>query len=315
MTGFLEEYDGVRYQLPQLLEWELTYTAGIPCDSFSVVCVYDPELEEHLHKATEFTAEEDGTKFRGVVDEYQVTWDGAGRRTEVSGRGMAARLLDNEAEAQEYNVATLDDILRGHVYPYGIQVGQRTGLPAVPGFAVSSGSSQWQVLYQFACYYGGVTPRFDKEGQLLLCGWSDETKRELDDHIPVLKLSRREKRYGVLSEILVRDKTQKQVETIQNETFLAEGGQCRRVITMPGRSTYQAMRYSGKFQIRRSEAERDRVEVTVAAPFWSWPGELVELKLERAGLYGTYRVLEAATGTGEDGAWTKLTLGTPDVLL
>ena len=53
----------------------------------------------------------------------------------------------------------------------------------------------------------------------------------------------------------------------------------------------------------------------MAVPFWRWPGELVELDLEQAGLGGRYRVLEASTGTGEDGAWTRLTLGEPDILL
>lgn len=315
MTGYLEEYDGARYQLPQLLEWELTYTAGVPCDSFSVRCVYVPEMGEHLHRAVEFTAEEHGIMFRGVVDEYQVTWDGHGRLVEMTGRGMAARLLDNEAEAREYGVATLDDVLRNHVLPYGIEVGARDELPAVPGFAVASGSSQWQVLYQFACYHGGILPRFDREGKLVLCDWTDGECKSLDDHTPVLAICKREKRYGVLSELLVRDKTQKRVETVENRPFLEEGGRCSRVITMPGRSSYQAMRYSGAYQIRRSEAERNRVELTVAVPFWGWPGDLAELSLERAGLKGKYRILEASTGMGEDGAWTRLTLGEPDVLL
>lgn len=315
MIGYLEEYDGTRYQLPQLLEWELTYTAGVPCDSFSVRCVYAPEMEEHFHRAAEFTAEEQGIMFCGVVDEYQVTWDGHGRQVEVTGRGMAARLLDNEAEAREYGVATLDDVLSNHVLPYGIEVGARDSLPAVPGFAVASGSSQWQVLYQFACYHGGILPRFDREGRLVLCGWTDGEAKRLDDHTPVLAICKREKRYGVLSELLVRDKTQKRVEAVENRSFLEEGGRCSRVITMPGRSSYQAMRYSGAYQIRRSEAERNRVELTVAVPFWGWPGDLVELALERAGLKGRYRILEASTGMGEDGAWTRLTLGEPDVLL
>lgn len=316
MTGVLWEFDGGVYQLPELLEWELTYTAGVPCDSFSVRCVYDPDMAEHLRRAVEFTAESGGERmFYGVVDEYQITWDGSGRQVEVTGRGMAARLLDNEAEAQEYQNATLDDILARHVTPYGITVGERENLPAVPGFTAASGSSQWQVLYQFACYYGGVTPRFDRTGRLLLCGWNDRTRRVLDDQTPVLAIRKREKRYGVLSEILVRDKPQKRVESICNRAFLAEGGLCSRVITMPGRSSYQDMRYSGEFQIRRSEAERNRVELTVAAPFWGWPGELVELRLERAGLSGEYRILEASTGTGEEGAWTRLTLGDPDALV
>ncbi|MCI8539471.1 MAG: hypothetical protein HFF18_12590 [Oscillospiraceae bacterium] len=316
MTGTLWESNGGVYRLPELLEWELTYTAGAPCDSFSVRCVYDPDMDGHLHRAVEFTAESGGERmFYGVVDEYQITWDGNGRQVEVAGRGMAARLLDNEAEAQEYQTATLDDILDNHVRPYGITVGDRESLPPVPGFAVASGSSQWQVLYQFACYYGGVTPRFDRTGRLLLCGWKDGTRRVLDGRTPVLAIRKREKRYGVLSEILVRDKPQKRVESIRNRAFLSEGGSCSRVITMPGRSSYQDMRYSGEYQIRRSEAERNRVELTVAAPFWGWPGELAELRLERIGLTGEYRILEASTGTGGEGAWTRLTLGDPDALV
>lgn len=316
MTGYLEEYDGSRYALPQLLDWELNYTAGVPCDSFSVETVYDPELEEHLHRAVEFTAEEGGqTMFRGVVDEYQITWDGNGRRVEVTGRGMAARLLDNEAEAEEYEVATLSDILSNHVRIYGIQVADAEALPSVQGFAVSYGSSQWQVLYEFCSYYGGVTPRFDREGRLIIRSWESGSARTLDDNTPVLAISRREKRYGVISEILIRDKTEKKMEHIFNDSFLEEGGCCRQVFTMPGRSSYQAMRYSGDYQIRRSEAERNRVELTVAVPFWGWPEELVRLDLQGAGLSGTYRILEASTGTGEDGAWTRLTLGDPDTLL
>ena len=92
----------------------------------------------------------------------------------------------------------------------------------------------------------------------------------------------REKRYGVLSEILVRDKTRQQAERMVNRTFAEQGGRCRRVLTMPGRSGYQAMRYRGEFQLQRSQAERSRLELTVPQRFFAWPGDLV--RLDRTGL-------------------------------
>ena len=56
---------------------------------------------------------------------------------EVSGRGMAARLLDNEALGQDYLYATQADILRDHVTPYGIQAALGGSLLPVARFSVA----------------------------------------------------------------------------------------------------------------------------------------------------------------------------------
>ena len=64
----------------------------------------------------EFTAEHEGERvFTGLVDECEVSTGPRGCLLEVSGRGMAARLLDNEALGQDYLSATQADILRDHV--------------------------------------------------------------------------------------------------------------------------------------------------------------------------------------------------------
>ena len=316
MTGYLVDGSGGQYQLPALLGWTLEYTAGVPCDSFLVRSVYAGEMAEPLRRAVEFIARREGeVVFRGRVDEVQAEWGSRGRTAEISGRGMAALLLDNEALAQEYQNAGLEDILNDHVRPYGIEVARTAALPAVPGFSVAAGSSEWQVLYDFARYYGGVTPRFDRQGRLVAAPWEDGPLRRLEDSAPVIGAVWREKRYGVFSQVLVRDKVRKTVEQVDDPAFLAEGGRCRRVLTMPGRSTYKAMRYSGQFQLACSAAERRRLLVTVAEPFWAWPGELVELAHSGVGLTGTWRVLEARVEQDEDGGRTGLTLGQPDAVL
>lgn len=316
MEVFATCCDGGVLSLPALLAWRLSYTVGIPCDSFSFRFIWKTGLEQALARAVTITARENGeTVFSGVIDEYESQWTAQGGTLLLSGRGLAARLLDNETVATEYQTATLADILRDHVTPYGIRVAKQSILPAVPNFSVSSGSSEWQVLYEFARYHGNVTPRFDRTGNLLLTTWENSTKVVLDDRVPVTELHYRYRRYGVLSEILVQDKTRQTAQRVENRTFLDLGGQCRRVLTMPGKSNYQTMRYSGQFQLDRSKSELIRAELTVAALFLAWPGDLVTLNRTGLGYNGTYRVLESTVEADEDGGRTRLTLGQPDAVI
>lgn len=313
MEGRLICYDGRRYALPALLEWRLEYTSGVPCDSFWVKCLWTAGQEDVLAAATRFLAVWEGQAvFQGVVDECECVWSEAGVTLEVSGRGMAALLLDNEAEAADYAVATLGDILNNHVTPYGIQVAKQTALPPVTGFSVASGSSQWQVLYDFACYHGGVAPRFDREGGLVLAGWDKSREICLDDKVPVVRLCCRERRYGVLSEILVRDRVRKTTQRVVNQDFAARGGRCRRVYTMPGRSSYRTMRYDGQFQLDRSAAALRRLELSVAVPFFAWPGDLIYVNWAGWERNGRYRLLESTVRCDREGIRTDLVLGAPD---
>ena len=313
MEWRLSCWDGAQLRLPEPLEWELEYTAGVPCDSFRLLCPWEPGEESGAEKAVTFTLTEDGApRFRGVVDEVEHRIEGSGGYLEVSGRGMAALLLDNEALPADYLTATAEDILRDHVEPYGIQVAQVSGLPAVSGFSVQSGQSEWQVLYQFACYHGGITPRFDREGRLVIAPFPDGEALVLRGDTAVTDMAWRVRRYGVLSQILVRDKSRMTVEQVENSELAAQGLQRRQVMTMPGRSSYQAMRYSGQFQLEQSAKEFRRLTITVPELFFAWPGDL--LRMERPGwdCAGTWRVLEARVAADARGGGTTLTLGEPD---
>jgi prophage tail gpP-like protein len=234
---------------------------------------------------------------------------------ELSGRGMAALLLDNEALGQDYLTATMGDILRDHVTPYGIEVAQGANLPAVEQFSVSTGSSEWSVVYEFARYYGGTAPRFDRKGRLVLTGWQDSQAWLLGDGVPVTELVCRDKRYGVLSQVLVRDRYSGETQTVENSTFAANGGRARQIMTMPGRSNYKAMRYTGQFQLDKSASELERLEVTVAQPFCAWPGELVRVQRSNWERNGLFRVAQATVGMDSGGYWTKLELGDRDLIV
>ena len=314
MRGELLCWDGRRIRLPDAVEWRFQYGYGTPCDSFQLTCLWEPDSGNDLAEAVSFTAEENGERlFTGVVDECERGWDGKGGFLTVSGRSMAARLLDNEALGMDYQVATWQDIVRDHISPYGIQV-LGSELPAVPGFSVAVGSSEWQVVYEFCRYYGGITPRFDRLGRLVATPWEEGKRLVLEEDAAVTALSLRDQRYGALSQVLVRDKTTGAVQTVDNSDFLRRGGMCRRVLTMPGKSSYQAMRYSGSYQLERSAEELRQLELELPGAFLAWPGDLVEVRLARPVGRGIWRVAETVSGMDDSGTYTRLILGLPDAL-
>lgn len=305
---FLLTTSGKKLKLPPFTAWELTRTQNVPCDSFEGACPWDSGLMPELERAHRILVEEDGQRrFTGVLDEYRLIWNEQGGGLEIAGRGLAALLLDNESPAMDYQVATLPDILRDHVAPLGITVAKAGPLPAVPNFSVASGSSRWQVLYQFARYHGGVEPTFDVEGRLTVAPCEGK-QWTISPKTGVTAISFRDKRYGVWSEVLVQNRKTQTRQRMVNQAFAAQGLQCARVLTVPGKSGYQAMRWTGQYQLDRSAEERFRLELTLSGSVPYQPGDRVELYLEKPKISGVYQLLETRTALNSQGLRTRLTL-------
>ena len=249
----------------------------VPCDSWSVTAVYQPEMLTVLRMAAGFAAIENGmTQLRGIVDEYTVELGSRGMTVTLSGRGYAARLLDNESRPVTYEQVTLRELIRCHAEPYGISCGAAADLRSTVPYTAGVGISQWKVISEFCRTYGGFLPRFAKTGELLATPEQDSGKRIiLDSGSPVLNCRIREDHYGVLTEALVIDKRQNVSYSVKNPEMIAKGGQCRRVIYTPGRSTWDAMRYTGEYQIQQSKKEEQAVTVTLPGSFDAFPGDRV----------------------------------------
>lgn len=312
----LTTYDGRTFVLPTPLRWRLEYGLGSPCDSFCVTVLWTAGQEDRLADATRMTVTRRGeVLFTGVVDECRCRWSEEGATAEITGRGMQALLLDNQAEAADYGLATLGEILRNYVTPHGVAVAGAAALPGAAGFSVSSGQSCWGVVYDFARYHAGVTPRFDRRGRLVLTPWADAAPIALDETAPVTEAVWRVKRYGVLSRVTVKDVSGWNRQVIENAGFRARGGQCSRVVLLPRKTGHQARRYNGQFQLDRSSADLVQAEVTLALPFAAWPGELVRLTRAGGSRNGVYRVRESRVELDEQGCRTTLTLCAPDAVL
>ncbi|MFI3251192.1 MAG: hypothetical protein R3Y07_09585 [Eubacteriales bacterium] len=316
MTATVITSDGSRLALPVALEWELTYTAGVPCDSFLYRCPWKGSTDVALDRWVYFIAEHEGeTVFTGVVDECIGQWGSSGATLEVNGRGMAARLLDNEGLGQDYMTATLQDILESYVYPFGVELGEGNTLPSVSPFQVSSGASAWSVLYEFCNYYGGVLPRFNKEGKLLLSAWESGQSLLVDDKVAVTGLRSCYRRCGVLSEVWVRDRVAQVVNKVEDSELLGQGICMRKVITMPARSNLQTMEYSGQFHLDQAKGEGYRLELTLVGLHFLEPGQLVEISRSDWWDNGVYRLVEAEVSLSERGGVTRLELARRDVVL
>lgn len=310
MTGRIYTADHRIYDLPPLLSWRVVHTGSVPCDSFSVTFLYDKEMAPVLRTAAGFAAVNGGEiMLRGVVDEYTVTLDSGGLTAAVTGRGFAARLLDNESRPVTYQAATLEEILRNHAEPYGVVCRGAAGIRAGSVYTVAAGSSQWKAVESFCRTYGGFTPRFSREGELLAGPETAGRTVVIGAESPVLRCALREDHYGVATEVLVIDKTRNASFSVKNQEMIDRGGQCRRVIYTPGQSTWDAMRYTGEYQIQKSREEEWTAEIALPGSFLAFPGDRAEVDLERLGLKGTFRVAEAENRFDQrNGAEAVLTL-------
>nr|WP_325196896.1 hypothetical protein [uncultured Oscillibacter sp.] len=311
MTGRIFTSDHRVFDLPVPLAWNVTHTGTVPCDSYSITFLYENTMAEVLHLAAGFAAIENGvTMLRGIVDEYTVDLGADGLTATVVGRGYAARLLDNESRPLTYQDATLAEIIRCHVTPYGISCGEVANVRATSVYTVAAGSSQWKALEGFCRTYGGFSPRFSRDGKLLAAPEEDSGRRiRIGDGDPVLSCTLREDHYGVLTEVLVIDKKQNVYYNVKNQDMIDRGGQCRRVVYTPGQSTWAAMRYTGEYQIQRSKEDEKSIAVSLPGSFLAFPGDIVELRMERMGLSGTFRVAESENAfSAQKGATATLTL-------
>lgn len=308
MKGYITTCDGAEYELPVLLEWEFSYTGSVPCDSFALKCPYEAAMAETLYRGVRFTAREDGaTAFAGVIDEYEARCDEKGMRLEMSGRGMAALLLDSEAEAVSYEKATTEEIIKNHVSRWGVAC-TVWDKAETADYRVANGSSQWKAVHDFAALYAGLTPHFCRDGTLELKHAHEGKRVTIDAETPVTALAYRDRRYGVIAEALVVDRKAGEKQTVRNKTFCARGGRSRRVLYVPARSGRQMMRCTGEYQIERSKEGAETLCVTAAGRLEAMPGDHADVRETRLGVSGSFRVIELKRKFGEDGETSEVTM-------
>jgi len=291
-----------------LISWDVCHGMGESCDYFEVSFLFYKEMLQWLPNAVYFRGFDGSrTVFYGLVDEYTVTCDELGSTVTVSGRSMAARLFDNEAEAASYARLSLDTLIADHVTPCGISKVEKKSLPVLYNFSISSGESEWSVVSRFCRFGGGAQPRFSPDGVLLLYDKQGET-RKINDSSRVYSIKRRDNRYGVISSVTVKNRVTGARYTVHNTELENRGGLSRRVITVPKTTGADAVRYTADYQLRESKRGKNTIELGLATQFAGFAGDFAEVCLPDAGITGRYRVIKSRCFADESGGGTILTL-------
>jgi len=297
MIAQLIPAQGGELTLPPLHTCELKLTPNVPCSAFRLSCRYDRELLPVLECAAYCRIVHEGAiVFYGIVDDFEIRQDGGGKSAFVSGRGLAALLIDNQAEAAEFSLATLPDMLRRYVLPYGIKNIISEELAPVPRLAVPGGSSLWDALCAFTQASSGLTPRFTKDGTLIISRGGG-APRQISEGSGILGFKYLKKRYGLLSEVVVR-RTDGFSVTVRNEEFISEGGIRRRIITVPSSTEEYRMRELGRRRIEASAARKSLLYLTLAGLIFADGGDIVDLSLPKQGISGRFLVSEACLRYG-----------------
>ena len=310
MDAWIYDVHGQSSYLPVLLAWDFSHGFCSPCDCFAVRFLYSPEMLEPLRAACRFRAAYEGKcVFSGVVDELELSAGPDGCFAVLRGRGLQALLLDSEAESADYAAADLAFLLDRHVLPFGVtELALPEGGPVRAALTVRSGESHWSVLRRYAEFCLGLRPRFSPEGRLILDGADSGRHVTLDGSTPATSQRLVQDRYGVISDVIVKNRVAGSSVTVENAPFKAMGGKCVRVLNVPRYTGFDAMRHTGQYQIEQSRAELLRWTVTLPECFAAFPGDRVTVTGSPLGLAGEFRVESSRCRADGSAAGTTLEL-------
>ena len=308
MTGCLRLCSGELVSLPPLLEWSIRQTDGDPCGSFSVCFAFEAAWLPVLKQAVGFTAEDDGrTVFTGLVDDFAVKLDRRGALAEVSGRSMAAALMDNQVRAAEFVSAQLADILRLYVKPYGITRIDAAPMGQVANFAVETGYTCWQVLTGFCRHSADIFPRFAPDGTLVLRK-NTNPRRVVIEPEQVRACSYVQNRYGAAArQVMVNTRTGQQ-QVAENAELRRLGIQCTHVSGMTGGSKLRATWRTAAQRLADSARELRQAMVQLTGMADVSPGDAAELRLPGLGAAEELSVAAVVHCGGDTGVFTTLEL-------
>lgn len=308
MQGYLIDKNGAATQLPEFLSWDVCHGMGEPCDWFEVSFIYYSDRLDELRSACRFRAmHNSAVVFNGIIDEYSISIDEKGSVVTLSGRSYAALLLDNELQAQEYASISSAGAISGFVSPFGISSVVPGAAKTLYAFSVRTGESAWNALKRFCRYAWNTTPFFAKDGTLILNGRVGNTIT-VDAAKDAASVSLCDERYGIISDISIRNRVTGASYTASNAQFAALGGKCHREMTVPKTTGADAVRYTAEYQIAESQRGKRCVKLTLTKQFACFPGDRVQLTATKLGVSGTFTVLSSHCWADSLSAGTIVTL-------
>ena len=279
------------YEIMSIMSFELRRTDGSSCDGFEIT--FPCDSTKILDSAMGFRFEHEGKiVFTGMIDECDVSYD-KGMIVTVSGRGMGAVLSDSEAQSCEINNATVDDIMSKFVTPLGVSCTYMKAMPKVSLFKVSSGNSIFSVVSDFAAQSDGSNVYFSNDGTLVISKDIGNIV-EINDDCRAFDVEYRNKRYGLISKVTVKNTRGKTV-TVRDDLLINKGINASRVVMTTLDRTTGDMEKIGRRIIEKSKSECSTLFLTLPMLFAAEPLDICAVNMKKLNISGNFKVFESVT--------------------
>ncbi len=279
---------GIWKRLPQLLTYRMTHTDGDSADSFEITVPGLPDLTQNLQLCPEIRLRENqGIRFRGVIDEVETAW-GSACITTLCGRGLAAKLMDNQASGAEFYQADLHTVLERYVRPFGITNIYAPGSYRASLWSVGTGVSCFRVLQGFCRLAGAPQPRFSREGTLVIAPSENHYTIHAGE---LLSAKLRLCRYGVISKQLVANLSSGGVTEADLSCAASYGISSRHVATRSGPLTH-VIEKNARQRLEDSAKELYTLELVLPHVQEIQCCDSVKVNLPELGATGIYTVTE-----------------------
>lgn len=208
----------------------LSMEEEIPADNFCGLFSVDGKTADFCYM---LIYDKNKLVFKGIVDEQIETISQKGRLLEISARSMEAVLLDNEAMPKNYLSPDIGVLMEFNFSPLGFEKYIGGDNPKSGNIVISKGTSEWDVLKQYAQNLLGVVPKINSESVIDVSGEKSEDLLYVSNsgENKFLSLKHSRKRYKLISEIYIRtDRFGGYGMCVKNDKAISLGVQRRRCV-------------------------------------------------------------------------------------
>lgn len=240
MNVFAITEGGEKVMLPQPVSLCINCETDVPADDITITFAMNS-----VPPLAFLTVTENGSNiFMGIVDEQEKTIGADGTLIKITGRSMAALLLDNEAKPTNYTNLSDEVLFYNHIEPYGLTGFLGDDASYIGNMSIDKGVTQWQVVEDYCGKKYNTVPRINEEGIAVLNGSISQKKLLFSNTIkrgmPYVSCKIKTKRHSMLSHIYVRTSpADGYTTTLINTTAVKKGVMRRRylnVADMKGRT-------------------------------------------------------------------------------
>lgn len=254
------------------LRVSLSFDDQAPADYLTAVFAVSGKVP--LLSSIEVKQEEERIFF-GYIDEQTEESSQKGHLLSVTARSLAAVLLDNEAQPQQYCMPSMPLLMQRHFIPLGFTEFKGSSSAYSGQLTITKGMSEWAVLQNFCRCFVQTEPKIRRSGVIDITGQSPQEMLVLSDN-SILSCRHVYRPYVLFSDIWARTR----VGGDYSMPFISPKAQKlgilrRRYVSVADSRNGTVL--SVKEMLHKTEAAYERLQVTCSGCFPAEPGTLLRL--------------------------------------